>query len=154
MKKTLLLLICACVIGGCKVPGFNPQPQVKLAGYMDYSGNLITSLVLSGPAPHAVKAIVNIYNATEVTFSSYLIAFYDVSGKAYPFTVQNNISVDIPGGATPVPLVGYVPITLTNANIEAYMANNSITQMNLVITLYGTDVNGNSVQVNGSFTLY
>jgi hypothetical protein len=156
MKKLIILsLISVVILIGCKISPFNPKADARIVSFTDTSNVAITSLTITGNPPHTIKANIQIINGVDTNFDSYLIEFYDTSGNAYPLTINNKTSFYISGTGTAITSIsGYMPIDITNQNVIDYQTANSIKQMILKITIFGTDVNGNNVECKGQFTIY
>ena len=160
MKKTILallgLFIMLGMLASCKVAPFNPKADIRLNGFTDTTNTtIISSQDVVGAGPHSIRASISVLNGVDTNFTEYLVEFYDTTGAAYPFTVRNKIAVQIQGsGSTPASVTGYVPVAVTTTDIVTYKTTNVIAQYNIKTTIFGTDINGNNVQVSGDFIIF
>src|SRR3989339_142674 len=143
------------ILTGCKYPLFNPKADAMISYFTNTSNAQISSLTLSGDAPHAIRAFVTIANGVDVRFSDYSIDYYTVAGNKIPLSVDGETSAYIGGtGTTPSSATGYVGLNITNADLVSYKTANSISQLNLQILLNGEDINGNLISIYGTFPIY
>ncbi|OGF50180.1 MAG: hypothetical protein A2044_01155 [Candidatus Firestonebacteria bacterium GWA2_43_8] len=157
MRKIFVFsfLLGLLLVTGCKNPLFNPKADARIAYFTDTANAQISSLTLSGAAPHTIRAYVIISNGVDVRFSDYTVDCYTVAGNKIPVTVTGNTSAYIGGtGTTVSTATGYVGLNITTAELVTYKTTNSLPQINMIITLNGEDVNANPIAITGAFPIY
>jgi len=157
MKKlfTVTLVLVLFFLAGCKNPLFNPKADARISYFTDTSNLQISSLTLSGAAPHTVKAFIVIANGVDVSFSKYTVECYTPAGNKIPVIVEGKTSAYIAGtGSVVSAATGYVGLNITSPELVTYKTTNSLSQINLQVLLSGEDINGNQIAINGTFPVY